>query len=187
MKALAAALLLLLATAPAVRAQAPRTKSARSKRAPKALTSDSPEMSRRIFAAVDASIAQLAAAVRAARDCVSDGEYLRKDLAATEARLKAAGGGAIPSNQAALVVIKQGRLSRERNFCAARSKELLPLFDAAAMTLARTEPQSHPGIKLRKEKIAALRAQANEIYVLLGGKAPVNAKSPEPSNDDSAR
>ena len=186
MKTLVAALLLCLALSPvSAQTDKPPKPAARPKRVLKALSADSPEVARRIFTVVDKTIHDLAESVHLARACVADGAYLKKDLAATIARLTPKGGEVIPSNQAALVVLKESRLSRQNAACAARSKNLVPLFDEANLTLSRTEPQSHPGIKTRKAEIAALRVQSNQIYLLLGGKALAGKTFPAETDADA--
>jgi hypothetical protein len=191
MKTLAAALLLALSLAPSAFTQdeapakaKPKTKARRAPKVMQGEPAESSDATRRIFALPDKTIADLAEAVRVTKGCVADGDYLIQDLAATTARVKAKNGGIVPSGQAPLIVLKQARLSQQRAACTARTKALMPLFDNATLTLSRTEPQSHPGIKTRRERIAALREQANEIYRKMGGKA--GSSKPSSPVDDAA-
>ncbi len=132
---------------------------------------------------VDAAIKDLEQSVSAFKDCISGLDYLRKDLAATKARAQARGGGAIPSDQAGLIVLKTKRLGSQQQSCIAQTKLLDDHFTMAVRGLAGIQPPSHAGIPPRRQKILQLRERFNAEVKKLGGKAPVKGA---PSGDDES-
>jgi hypothetical protein len=114
------------------------------------------------FRFVDAAIKELTLeAGQGFDDCLKSAEYLRRDLEATKRRVKAKGGGKIPSDQAGLIVTKIKRTGRQEQACIEQAKAIGGHFDIAMHSLAGVEPSNHPGIPARRAKIAALREKFN--------------------------
>lgn len=111
------------------------------------------------FSLIDPAIKELATESGPRfQDCIAALDYLRADLASTQRRLKARNHGKIPSDQAGLVALKIKRVGRQQKACIDQTKEIDEHFTMAMRSLAGVEPNNHPGIPARRDKIGHLRS-----------------------------
>jgi hypothetical protein len=135
------------------------------------------------FRTVDAGIKELSAeAGDRFSACIAALDFLRGDLAATKRRLKARNGGKIPSSQSGLVAVKIKRVGRQQQSCIDQTKQTNDHFTLVMRSLASVEPNNHPGIPARREKIAALR----EKFTATLKKLKVEGKSAQSADSNDA-
>lgn len=151
---------LALALGGAASAQKPAADAAPAKAAP-----------RYTIAAADKDLHELAAGIAAFESCVEALDWMTKDLERTE-KAQPAQGGAPSAAMPSLAAIKKNRLGAARPLCEARKNDLGTEINVLASRIAAIWPPTDPGIKPRRDALAAY----DEKYLSACAKAGWPAK-----------